>query len=120
LGQRSASVKEVAVVVDDSVTFTAGPSAASSLYFSPATASILSPAPGAPVEVVPGQPVTFTFTSAEPGSYGVDILAQGAPAPASLSAGPATDPPVLYLGLGKEFGVTFGVIMNPPGGGGML
>ena len=117
MGLRVPSVPNVPITEGSEVTFTAGDGAASALYFSPATASILSPKPGARVDLAPGKAVAYAFASAGAGVYGVITQAPEVPPPGSFDFGAPSNPPVLVIqpGQGGDFG---GPIIVPGGGGG--
>jgi len=105
LGLRVPSVASVGVVSGDGVTFTAGPGADSSLYFSQAAASVLTPAPSSPVSLASGASVTYTFGSPSGQAYGVIVQTPGDPAPTDFDFGPPADPPLLVIqpGEGSSF-----------------
>src|ERR1700749_52475 len=69
-GLRVPSVPKVTVTQGAQVSFKSA-DADSALYFSPATAAILSPKPGTRVDLAAGKSVTYTFSSAATGVYGV-------------------------------------------------
>jgi plastocyanin len=89
MGLRVPSVSKVTVTKGGQVTFKAADGADSALYFSPATAAILSPKPGARVDLAAGKSVTYTFSSANAGSYGVIAEAPKDPAPTRFDFGAA-------------------------------
>jgi hypothetical protein len=109
---RVPSVSQVAVNVGDSVTFTVNEGADSALYFPTQTAAILSPEPGARVDLVFGATLTYTFTSAECGAYGVVVQAPEVSAPTSFDFNIPTDTPVFVIQPGLQIG--FGGPSNTP------
>jgi hypothetical protein len=114
MGLRVPSVSKVTVTQGSQATFKAADGADSALYFSPATAAILSPKPGTRVDLAAGKSVTYTFSSAGAGSYGVIAEAPKDPAPTRFDFGAATNRPVLAIKAGK--GTDFPVPGNQPGG----
>jgi hypothetical protein len=113
MGLRVPSVGKVTVSQGAQVTFKSA-DADSALYFSPATAGILSPKPGGRVDLAAGKSVTYSFSSADAGSYGVIAEAPKDPAPTRFDFGAATNPPVLVIKAGK--GTDFPSPGNTPGG----
>jgi len=101
LGLRVPSVASVTVVAGDSVIFTAGDGADSTLYFSPATAAIISPSPESAVALASGASVSYSFSSATAGVYGVVVQAQDSPAPSDFDFGAALEPPTLVVQAGS-------------------
>lgn len=114
MGLRVPSVSKVTVTKGGQVTFKAADGADSALYFSPATTAILSPKPGARVDLAAGKSVTYSFSSADSGSYGVIAEAPQDPPPTGFEFGAATNPPVLVIKAGK--GTDFPGPSNSPGG----
>jgi hypothetical protein len=96
LGLPVPNVSSVSIVAGDSLTFTAGNGDASTLYFSPATISILTPTPATPVNLPSGGSVTYTFKTAAAGAYGVILSSLEASAPEVYDFNPA-DPPVFMI-----------------------
>lgn len=113
MGLRVPSVGKVTVAKGAQITFKAA-DADSALYFSSATAAILSPKPGSRVDVATGKSVTFTFSTSDPGVYGVIAEAPKDPAPTRFDFGAATNPPILVIKAGK--GTDFPGPVNQPGG----
>jgi hypothetical protein len=107
MGLRVPSNPKVVIADGDTITFTVEEGADSALYFDAATASVLSPKPGSRVDLAFGQPVTYTFTAAGSGPYGVVTQAPGDPAPESSSSGEPTSPAsfVIRPGVGSSFPV---------------
>jgi hypothetical protein len=105
LGMRVPSVPSVPIISGDTVTFNAGPSADSVLYFSPSTAAILTPSPGAPISLASGAEMTYTFATPAGQAYGVIVQAPEAPAPSEFDFGPPAEPPTLVIqpGEGSSF-----------------
>jgi len=113
MGLRVPSVSKVTVTAGAQVTFKAAGGADSALYFSPATVSILSPKPGARVNLAGGNSVTYTFSGAGPGSYGVVALAPQDPPPSRFDFGSPGNPPILVIQAGR--GMDFPGPGNQPG-----
>jgi len=113
MGLRVPSISKVPVAKGTQVTFKAA-DADAVLYFSPATAGILSPKPGARVDLATGKSITYTFSSAQAGVYGVIAEAPKDPAATRFDFGAAANPPVLVIKAGK--GTDFPVPTNTPGG----
>jgi hypothetical protein len=65
------SQPSVAVVAGDTITFTVARGGSATLFFSPDAVSVLSPSPGASMQLGAGHQAAFSFTSSEPGAYGV-------------------------------------------------
>ena len=119
MGLRVPSAANVPVVAGNSVKFSAGDGAASALFFSPATVSILSPKPESRVDLAAGASVTYTFTSAGSDSYGVVVQAPENPPPPSFDFG-ASSSLAIQPGGGGDFPVLGGGGPAPGGGGAPL
>jgi hypothetical protein len=69
------SQPSVAVVAGDTVTFTIARAPSATLFFSQDAVSVLSPSPGPSMQLGAGNQAAFSFTSSEPGAYGVVFTA---------------------------------------------
>jgi hypothetical protein len=101
MGLRVPSVPKVTIIASDKVTFTVEEGADTALYFSPETASILTPTPGSRVNLAFGEKLTYTFSAAGSGVYGVITQAPKDSAPNKYDFGKPEEPPVLVLQPGQ-------------------
>lgn len=88
-------IKEVSVVLGDTVTFQNDADLGATLFFNSEASAILSPASGEDGASVPaGESAVFTFTSSDAGHYAALVQMAGLPAPPSSNP---TQPPSAVL-----------------------
>jgi len=107
------SQPSVAVSSGDTLALSLSGAASVFAFFSPDAMAAISPAPTGPVQLSPQGPTVFTFTTSEPGAYGVYFEATASAAVPDFPGGKSN---LLQLGIDTD-GAGFGGLTNHSRGG---
>lgn len=106
----------VPVITGQTLSFSPGPGRPSFLHFNPALAAILSPRPDHTTALPLTAPQHFTFTSSQPGNFGVAVTSSPTAVPTFASF--ADFGPTSHVQITTETHAIQGGFPYPPGGPG--